>query len=92
MDITQIAGLSGVGLISFGGVWIIDRIMQKIGGRPLVSEEKFVTAIAVAFAWGLVPPELGNEIINRFRDAVGVATGMAGFYQLGVRTVERMGA
>lgn len=59
------------GLIAFGVVGFIGYVRKDIPG-----EIKLALLIAIAFAVGFVPTDLGNEIFNRLKDAVAIGFGI----------------
>jgi hypothetical protein len=62
-------------------VWFINAIYKKLFGQDMDSQVKFIIAVLIAFGWSYIPMGVGNDIVARIRDAVGIATGMAGLYQ-----------
>jgi hypothetical protein len=62
-------------------VWFINAIYKKLFGQDMDSQVKFIVAVLIAFGWTYVPVGVGSDIVTRIRDAVGIATGMAGLYQ-----------
>ena len=88
MDITT---LTGVGLISFGGVWILNNVYKRFyKHEDLSSEGKFALAFVIALVWGFIPPDLGAVWANHVKDAIGIATGFAGGYQFTSKVAEKV--
>lgn len=71
----EILKLSPNALIAFGSVWAIGLRVK------LTTEQKFLLSVAVAFVLGFIPSDLGNEIANRVKDAVGIGIGLTAIYQ-----------
>ncbi len=82
-------GLAGV--VAFGGTWLVDLLLRRYTKVKLSSEGKFAISLVLAFAIGFVPTDLGNDLLNRIKDAAYIATGIAGFYQLLSRIVAKVG-
>lgn len=73
----DIQSLTFVGLAVLGAVNVITLFFPT-----LESKYKWMISVAVAFAVGFVPAELGNEIATRIKDAVIVATQVSGGYKI----------
>jgi len=88
MELEQIVSLGYVALITFGVVWIVSKVAEKRFKIELDSDTKFGLSVVVAIAVSFIPADLGNEIVNRIRDGFGVATGIAGFYQMSSKIIK----
>lgn len=64
MDFTSLAP---VALFTFGAVNAVSIFIK------LKSEQKIALAVIFAFGFGFIPADLGAEVANRIKDAVGVA-------------------
>ena len=84
MDFSSLFNLGYVAMITFGIVWAVGEV------KPLDSKKKFVLSVIVAVLVGFIPANLGNEILNRVKDGFGIATGLAGFYQMSAKIAERI--
>lgn len=69
------------GLVAFGVVGLITHFR-----KDLTFEIKVGLLVAVAFAVGFVPADLGNEIFNRLKEAVAIALGVHALWS-GVRQI-----
>ena len=81
----DIFSLGAVGLITFGGTWLITLFVPNLD-----SKTRFGVSVAVALIAGFIPADLGNVIVNKVRDAFGIAVAVAGGYQLIVKTADRI--
>lgn len=81
--------LGSTALITFGLVWVISLVLEKRNIK-LSSENKFILSMVIAIAVSFVPADMGNEIVNRVKDGVGVATGLSGVYQMLSKTAEKV--
>ena len=70
-------GLSGV--VAFGAVGVISRFTN------LTSEIKLGLLVVIAFAVGFIPADLGNELFNRAKDAIGVGLGIHALWSTATR-------
>lgn len=77
-------------LIVFGGVWIVDTLLKRFTKVKLSASDKFMVSIVVALVVGFVPADLGNEVANRVKEAVALATTIAGGFQILAKTAERV--
>lgn len=80
----DIFALGSTAIITFGIVWAISLFIK------LDSRFKFGLSVVIAVAVSFIPADLGNEIMNRVKDGVGIATALAGFYQMMSKTAEKM--
>lgn len=87
MDIFE---LSTIGLFAFGFTWVVDVVLSRFTKVKLDTTSKFVVSVVGALIAGFVPADLGIEIANRVRDAVAVATVVAGAFQASVRIADRV--
>lgn len=79
MDIAIQLGF--IGLMSFGSVGAVTFFTKSFNkGQGLDSGQKFLLLVAFALAYGFVPADLGNEIFNRVKDAIAVATSLTAAY------------
>lgn len=80
----DVATMTLTGLITFGTVWALSLFVK------MDSKIKFLVSIVVALVAGFIPVELGNDILNRVRDAYAVAATVAGGYQAVSRIAEKI--
>lgn len=71
----DLATIGFVALATFGSVSAINFF------RALNSRQNFLLSMVFALVYSLVPSNLGNEIVNRVRDAFAVAVTLNGAYQ-----------
>lgn len=79
MDILNNIDINSIGFVAlatFGAVSAVNILWKK-----LESKENLILSAVFAFAFAFVPADLGNEIVNRVRDAVAVALTLNGAYQ-----------
>ena len=76
----EILKLSPNLLIAFGTVWVISLRVKLTG------EQKFWLSALALLVVGFVPADLGNEIANKVKDAIGGAVGLAAAFQ-GVKKI-----
>lgn len=92
----DLLSLSGAALISFGGVWVLNVVYRRFQKTtPPVDFQpdiKFAIAVVIAFIWLLVPKEFGNFVADTLRNAIGIATGVAGGYQFFGGVAKKIGA
>lgn len=81
-----ILNLAPVALFTFGAVWFLDLVLSRYTTLRLDSQHKFILSVVIAFALGYVPSDLGLDIANRAKEAVGIAGALAGLYQ-GLRKI-----
>ena len=74
MDVILQYGLQGV--IAYGVIGMAALIAKKRFNYEMSSEVKMYSLIAVAFAVGFIPVDLGNLIFNHIKEAIAVATGI----------------
>lgn len=86
----DIFALGAVGLIAFGTTWAVDKFFKRFTSVRLQTTDKFVVSFIVALAAGFIPVELGNEILNRVKEAFGIATALAGGFQLLGKVADRV--
>lgn len=70
MDVLFQYGLQGI--VSYGVVGLISMIAKR-KNVVLDSSTKLYCLVAIAFAVGFVPVDLGNSLLNHLKDAVSVA-------------------
>lgn len=66
----ELTSIAPVALFTFGAVNAI-----TIFKKDLTSQQKWIIAGILAFAFGFIPADLGTEVANRIKDAVAVAVG-----------------
>lgn len=81
IDIAQ-AGF--VSLATFGSVSVLN-----FWGK-LDSKTNFLWSVVFAIIYSFVPANLGNELANRFRDAVYIAVALNGAYQFSGGVMKKM--
>lgn len=64
------------GIITFGIVSAVSFFKAD-----LTTQQKFLLSAVVAFALTFVPREFGNDIANKIKDAIVVATSVNGVFQ-----------
>lgn len=50
--------------------------------KDMTSKEKWLVSVVAALVASFVPVELGNEVLTRLKDAVGVAVVASGSYKI----------
>lgn len=76
--------LGYVAFITFGLVWAINLFYK------MDSKLKFGSSVVIAILIGFIPAEFGNEIVNRIKDGIGIATALAGMYQFTAKVAARV--
>lgn len=74
MDAILQYGVQGV--LAFGAVGAVSLIADKRFGKTLSSEVKLYLLVGFAFAFGFIPADLGNEILDRLKVAIAVGVGI----------------
>jgi hypothetical protein len=89
MDLTALNGiLSGsyIFALTFGAVSSIN-----IFYKELDSKQNLALSFIFALIFAFIPADFGNIILNRVKDAVGVAVGLNGTYQFFSGIVKKIG-
>lgn len=80
MDITQLIGLSFIGLMTVGFVNVLTFFKPDMD-----SKVKFAASVVFAFALTFVPVEMGNVILEKVITALEAAAAMSGVYKLAMK-------
>ena len=72
----DLVNLGFSGLVVFGVVSAVSFFKTD-----LTTQHKFLLSVLVAFGLTFVPQELGNDIANKIKDAIIVATSVNGIFQ-----------
>ena len=70
MDVIWQYGIQGV--LAFGAVGVITNILDKYTKVKLDSDTKFYLLVGIAFLTGFIPADLGSDLFNRIKIAIGV--------------------
>lgn len=69
------------GLMAIGAVNVITMFKADIDSRI-----KFIVSLVVAFAALYIPDQIGNDVLNKLRDAIQIAFASSGAYKLATKT------
>jgi len=72
--------LQNITLVSLAVIGAVNAVTMW---KPdLESKWKFLISVVVALAIGFIPPEIGNEILTRLKDALSIALVASGGYKV----------
>jgi hypothetical protein len=81
----DIQNIGFVAMFSFGSVAAINFKWKLSSGY------NFLLCVAFAIAFGFVPADLGNVILNKVRDGIAIAVSLNGVYQALGNTAKKIG-
>lgn len=69
------------GLMAIGAVNVVTMFKANIDSRV-----KFIISLVVAFTALYIPEQIGNDVLNKLRDAIQIAFASSGAYKLATKT------
>lgn len=83
MDVLQGFDLGSATLAGLAVIGVVNAVV--IFQPNLDSRLRFIIAVVVALLVSFIPAELGNEILNRVKEAIVVAFASSGVYKIAVK-------
>lgn len=68
------------GLMAIGAVNVVTMFKANIDSRV-----KFIISLVVAFTALYIPEQIGNDVLNKLRDAIQIAFASSGAYKLATK-------
>ena len=80
MDTIFQYGLQGI--VAFGGVGVLTKVLSKYFHRELDSDLKFGLLVLIFFLVGFVPADLGSDLFNRIKLAIAAGVVLHGLWTI----------